>query len=166
MTPEMLTAILAERAMGWSVSPDRFLLGGKRWLPRWRFRPLEDLADAFQLLDRVSTDWTLTRDIGGFTAEVRIGCIRGKRPGSRKRGRSLSPSRRCWDWRRTMSELTDDFYGSTSDPKAEAAADEWASGFADKPPIINLSARIPGGSPQELDGCGPTLPRNMVSATP
>ena len=37
--------------MGWEVAPDRFLVGKRRWLPRWRFRPTERLEDAFRLLE-------------------------------------------------------------------------------------------------------------------
>ena len=30
---------------------NRFLLGGRTWIPRWRFQPCENLADARQLWD-------------------------------------------------------------------------------------------------------------------
>ena len=51
MTKEILTGLLAQRVLGWTVAPDRFLMGDRRWLPRWRFQPAEKLEDAFQLLD-------------------------------------------------------------------------------------------------------------------
>src|SRR5260370_15638562 len=51
MTPQMLTGLLAERVMKWTVSPNRFMLGRGRWVPRWRFQPCENLAPAFGLLD-------------------------------------------------------------------------------------------------------------------
>jgi len=51
MTSERLAAILAEKVMGWGVTRDRFLMGGRRWKPRWRFHPTENLADAFYLLE-------------------------------------------------------------------------------------------------------------------
>ena len=47
---EDLTTLLARRVMGWEVAPDRFLVGKRRWLPRWRFQPTERLEDAFRLL--------------------------------------------------------------------------------------------------------------------
>jgi len=81
MSTEQLTAILAERAMGWVVGPERFLLGGRRWLPRWRFRPLTELADAFQLIDRVADHYTLTKNGRTFTAQVRTGSGRGTASG-------------------------------------------------------------------------------------
>lgn len=50
MTSEQLTALLAERVMGWTVGPDRFTMGSRKWMPRWRFNPTENLEDAVQLL--------------------------------------------------------------------------------------------------------------------
>src|SRR5260370_7180074 len=51
MTPQMLTGLLAERVMKWTVSPNRFMRGRGRWVPRWRFQPCENLAHPFELLD-------------------------------------------------------------------------------------------------------------------
>lgn len=51
MTDEHLTALLAERVMGWSIGPDRFMTGNRSWLSRWRFQPVEKLADALRLLE-------------------------------------------------------------------------------------------------------------------
>lgn len=80
-----LTAILAERVMGWSVGPDRFLMGGRRWLPRWRFQPLVSLEDAFRLLDSAGSTYTLTTDEKrAFTAEVQVGDRTGKASGEPK----------------------------------------------------------------------------------
>ena len=83
MAPDQLTAILAERVMLWGVAPGRFLLGARRWLPRWRFQPLVSLEDAFRLLDKIATDYTLTATADNtFTAVVyvadRIGSASGK----------------------------------------------------------------------------------------
>jgi hypothetical protein len=50
VTNDQLAAILAERVMGWTVGPDRFLMGNRGWMPRWRFQPAERLEDAFRLL--------------------------------------------------------------------------------------------------------------------
>jgi hypothetical protein len=53
MTCDHLTGILAERVMHWTVSPNRFMIDGRRWLPRWRFQPLERIAHADRLLEAV-----------------------------------------------------------------------------------------------------------------
>jgi hypothetical protein len=84
MTEQALTGILAERVMGWKVAPDRFIKSGRSWIPRWRFRPFADLADAFQLLDRAAAHYTLTCDCSTFAAEVQIESCRGKAVGEHK----------------------------------------------------------------------------------
>jgi hypothetical protein len=63
---EDLTAILSERVMRWGVAPDRFILEGRRWLPRWRFRPVERIEDAFRLLDALDPE---EYDMAGRGAE-------------------------------------------------------------------------------------------------
>lgn len=55
ITSEELTRLLAERVLGWATSPDRFLTGNRRWMPRWRFRPFDRLEDSFKLLDQTIT---------------------------------------------------------------------------------------------------------------
>ncbi len=50
MTLENLTVLLAQRVMGWTVGPDRFLLGKRSWIRRSAFRPTERLQDAQKLL--------------------------------------------------------------------------------------------------------------------
>jgi hypothetical protein len=46
-------------------------MGGRSWIPRWRFQPLTRLNDAFQLLDKSGGAFTLTSHKRGyFTAEV------------------------------------------------------------------------------------------------
>lgn len=74
MTNDQLTALLAERVMGWTVGPERFLMGGRRWLPRWRFQPAARLADAFRLLERAAPQEYATgaTENGGFWARVRV----------------------------------------------------------------------------------------------
>lgn len=82
MTATNLTAVLAERVMGWKIAPDRFIKARQSWIPRWRFQPLVDLADAFQLLDQVAHRYSLTSDSSHtFRAEVQIGARRGKASG-------------------------------------------------------------------------------------
>jgi hypothetical protein len=56
MTNDKLTSILAERIMEWSIGPDRFMMGGRRWLPRWRFQPVKRIADAMRLLEKASPE--------------------------------------------------------------------------------------------------------------
>jgi hypothetical protein len=75
MTVEALTAKLAERVMGWNVAPDRFLVGNRSWIPRWRFQPMERLEDAFRLLEKAQPEhYSMGLDGGGrFAVEVRIG---------------------------------------------------------------------------------------------
>jgi hypothetical protein len=85
VTNEHITAILAERVMGWDVAPDRFLIGGRRWLPRWRFQPLANLEDAFRLLDEAATKYTLTAAADGtFTARVWVADRSGSASGKSK----------------------------------------------------------------------------------
>ena len=80
---ERLTAALAEQVMGWSVGPDRFMMGNRRWMPRWRFAPLTNLIDAFDLLDASASAYTLATNGGGtFEAEVRVGGRIGKAAGA------------------------------------------------------------------------------------
>jgi hypothetical protein len=73
MTSDLLTAVLAKRVMGWTVGPDRFLMGNRRWMPRWRFQPTEKLADALRLLERLAPEeYTMgAAESGGFWARVR-----------------------------------------------------------------------------------------------
>ena len=74
MTSEHLTAILAERVMGWTIGPDRFMMGNRGWMPRWRFQPAENLDDAFKLLEKAAPqDYAMGDDGKGFWVRVRIG---------------------------------------------------------------------------------------------
>ena len=74
MTIDQLNALLAERIMGWTVGPERFLMGGRRWIPRWRFQPATRLEDAFRLLERTAPQEyvTGTTENGRFWARVRL----------------------------------------------------------------------------------------------
>jgi hypothetical protein len=79
MTPQNLTALLAQRVMGWTVGPDRFLTGNRTWIRRSRFQPTEDMRDAYKLLLAANaTEYTLGGDKGKFWAEVQIGAAHGK----------------------------------------------------------------------------------------
>ena len=85
MSDETLTGELAIRVMGWKATPDRFIKSGRSWIPRWRFQPLLDLADAFRLLDQVALQYALTRNSRRtFTAEVHVGTSHGKASGQNK----------------------------------------------------------------------------------
>lgn len=76
MSTEQLTAILAQRVMGWRVGPDRFLMDKRQWLPRWRFQPTERVEDAYRLLERAAPqEFNMDRDQDGrFWVKV---CIAG-----------------------------------------------------------------------------------------
>ena len=80
MTSDQLTAVLAERVMGWNVGPDRFMMGGRRWLPRWRFQPARRLEDAFRLLERLAPqEYAMgAAETGGFWAKVRVAGTTGE----------------------------------------------------------------------------------------
>ena len=72
MTSENLAALLAERVMGWTVGPDRFLIGKRGWMPRWRFQPAEKLEDAFKLLDSASPQEYSIRGDDNGNVHVRV----------------------------------------------------------------------------------------------
>jgi hypothetical protein len=85
MNDNTLTCELAVRVMGWRATPDRFIKRGRSWIPQWRFQPLEELADAFQLLDAAANRYSLSRDRHGvFGTSVQIGGRRGKASGEPK----------------------------------------------------------------------------------
>lgn len=83
MTSEHLTALLATRIMGWDVGPDRFLMGNRGWMPRWRFRPLEKLEDAFRLLHGATPqEYSICGDgQGNIRVRVRIDDAPGEAQG-------------------------------------------------------------------------------------
>jgi hypothetical protein len=81
MNDDRLTERLAGQVFKWRVMPDRFIVSGRSWIPRWRFRPLTELADAFRLLDHAADRYSLRRDGATFTAEVHIGSCEGKAAG-------------------------------------------------------------------------------------
>ena len=80
MTAHALTRLLAERVMGWTAAPNRFMLGRRRWIPSWRFQPCGNLADAFQLLDAAKPEtYSIGADeTGCFWAKAQIGGVVGE----------------------------------------------------------------------------------------
>jgi hypothetical protein len=72
MTDDHLAAIMAERVMGWTVGPERFTMGGRRWLPRWRFQPATRLEDAFRLLQRAAPQEYATGTTANGRSWVRV----------------------------------------------------------------------------------------------
>jgi len=80
MTSEQLTALLAKKVMGWRVGPDRFMMGGRQWQPRWRFQPLLRMDHAFRLLERAAPQEYAVGAAtdGNFWAKVRIDGITGE----------------------------------------------------------------------------------------
>ena len=85
-TTERLTALLAERVMRWGVSPDRFLMANRGWMPRWRFQPAERLDDAFRLLEEATPEeYSICGDETGNTrVQVRIAGRLGEARGTSK----------------------------------------------------------------------------------
>jgi hypothetical protein len=67
-----LTDILAEQVMGWTICPKRFSFGQRGWMPRWRFQPTQNIADAFQLLENTDVvEYVLHVDRkGSYRAKV------------------------------------------------------------------------------------------------
>jgi hypothetical protein len=59
--------------MGWTIGPKRFSFGRRGWMPRWRFQPTENIADAFQLLESADVvEYVLHADPKGlYRAKVR-----------------------------------------------------------------------------------------------
>ena len=93
---EDLTTLLARRVMGWDVAPERFLTGKRRWMPRWRFRPTENLEDAFRLLEQAGPEeYTMGRKgREHFWARVKIGGTIGEaRAGSKPQAITLAVAR-------------------------------------------------------------------------
>lgn len=85
MTLDDLAAVLAKRFLGLRPTRDRFMKPDGSWMPRWRFAPFSRLEDAFLLLDRAASEFTLSKVDGGtFTAEVRIGGRTGRAGGDNK----------------------------------------------------------------------------------
>lgn len=74
MTRDLLTGLLAEKAMGWRIAPDRFLLGERKWKPRHYFQPTKRPADALRLLKIATVEsYTVERNRrGNYTVSVRI----------------------------------------------------------------------------------------------
>lgn len=83
MTNDILSALLAEKVLGWRISPGRFLMGNRQWSPRWRFQPTEKLEDAFRLLEEAGPkEYTIRGDDkGGIHVQVRIGGTAGEARG-------------------------------------------------------------------------------------
>jgi hypothetical protein len=86
MTSEHLTAILAERVMGWTVGPDRFMMANRSWMSRWRFQPAEKLEDAFRLLEKAAPqEYSICGDDkGNIHVQVRIAGTAGEARGTSK----------------------------------------------------------------------------------
>lgn len=85
MSDDRLTDQLAQHVMGWRLAPGRYIKAGRSWLPRWRFAPLKNLEDAFDLLDRAAAACTFsTNRAGRLEASVRVGEATGEASGEQK----------------------------------------------------------------------------------
>jgi hypothetical protein len=80
VTIEHLTSLVAERVMGWRAGPERFVMDGRRWLPRWRFQPVLRMADASRLLEKAAPqEYAIgAAENGTFWARVRIAGVGGE----------------------------------------------------------------------------------------
>ena len=80
MTLENLTVLLAQRVMGWTVGPDRFLLGKRSWIRRSAFRQTERIQDAQKLLLAAgATEYSMGGGKGQpYWATVVIGQVDGR----------------------------------------------------------------------------------------
>jgi hypothetical protein len=83
---DQLTAVLAERVMGWTVGPDRFMMGNRGWMPRWRFQPADKLDDALRLLQVAAPQaYSICGDdTGNIHVQVRIAGRVGEARGTSK----------------------------------------------------------------------------------
>ena len=82
MNDDRLTEKLAATVLGWKTAPGRFIKPDRGWTPRWQFAPFTRIEDAFLLLDRAASHFTVIVDKGeGFCAEVRVGARIGKASG-------------------------------------------------------------------------------------
>jgi hypothetical protein len=74
VTTDQLTALLAENVMHWRVGPERFLMDGRRWLPRWKFQPVQKLTDAIRLLEAAKPEaYSVAAEPNGtFCARVSV----------------------------------------------------------------------------------------------
>ena len=84
MNTEQLTAVLVERVMGWTVGPDRFSMGNREWMPRWKFQPVEKIEDAFRLLAQAAPqEYSISGDgKGSIHVQVRINGAVGEARGT------------------------------------------------------------------------------------
>lgn len=86
MTTEKLTALLAERVMGWSSGPGRLQVGKRSWITSWRFQPTERIADAFRLLEKAAPRRYVIEgdEHGNVSVEVKIAGATGEARGASK----------------------------------------------------------------------------------
>ena len=85
MSADRLTDALATRVLGWKVAPGRYVKLNRSWTPAWRFAPLSNLDQAFELLDKAEATFSLTTDATGILeAEVRVDDATGKASGPLK----------------------------------------------------------------------------------
>ena len=84
MSNDQLTAVLAARVMGWTVGPERFSMGNREWMPRWRFQPIDKLDDAFRLLQEAAPQaYSICGDDkGSIHVQVRINGTVGEARGT------------------------------------------------------------------------------------
>jgi hypothetical protein len=73
MTDAWLTRQLAQRVHRWRSAPGRFVKANRSWTPDWKFKPLTNIEQAFELLGHAGADYVLTKTKRAFLAEVTVG---------------------------------------------------------------------------------------------
>jgi len=83
LSNDQLTAIMAERILGWRVGPERFIMGNRQWITRRHFQPFDRVQDAFRLLQKAGGGFSLIKTPDGvFSATVLVGDRAGTASGS------------------------------------------------------------------------------------
>jgi hypothetical protein len=75
ITPDQLSALLAQRVLHWQATPERFLTGNRSWLPRWKFQPTRKRMDALRLLGALAPqEYSIgVGALGAYSVKVRVG---------------------------------------------------------------------------------------------
>jgi len=90
LADRMLTEPLAANVLRWRIAKGRFLRTDKSWIAGWKFAPLANLPQAFELLDVAKSAYILRRnENGAFEAEVRV-CKRVGRAYGEPKARTIT----------------------------------------------------------------------------
>lgn len=85
MSDHWLTEKLAAQILDWKAARGRYIKAEGGWTPSWRFTPLTNLEQAFDLLDRAASAYTIsTNKARAFQTEVRVESQVGRASGEPK----------------------------------------------------------------------------------